>query len=166
MTPTPFILCCTLLLSTTLLYAKDESIDFPQQLKTLQTAKTATVVLIRPSEIFPNGLVDEDYFKKIGCHFTTQDSALIADLVKVLKRSRIKKIAVDDSFLPVLGAGVYLTFANGTDAKFLFGREYVNEETVDGLFTKTPMFNEVPIIATRPLPEDYFNGPHALRGLL
>lgn len=149
------VISYSLFLASMTLHAEEKTSDFNQQIEMLKTAKTATVILVNPRWNFPDGLTNEVKLKEVGCTFTTQDSALIVKLINLLKRAKIKKISANESFLPVLGAGMYLSFANGTEAKLLFGKEYVNEEVVDAQFT-TSIFNEVPIIVNRPLPEDLF----------
>ena len=168
----PFIrvILCFLILVTTSSCAKDLSakelsakdllsIDFNK----LRTAQAATFVLVPWSDLswikpFPKW--DEATFKQLGCTFRTEDQARIGSLIMILQRADLKKAPVSDvTFKPANGnglmtgtrLGVYLIFADGSEAKFLIGGELPSSDT-QAVFTFPPKFQDYLLYGNTNLP--------------
>ena len=146
---------------TNTLYAKDdERIDFNQ----LRTAQTATFFLVPWSDLTFIRLPrwDESILKELGCTYTTQDPVHIANLIGILEHADIKKasgseaefLSARNGELMMMSAdqAIYLTLADGTEAKFLLGAGWNPDiKTVPGQFTHVPEFKNFPLRARRSL---------------
>lgn len=168
----PFIrvILCFFILATTSSCAKDLSakessandllsIDFNK----LRTAQAATFVLVPWSDLswikpFPKW--NEATFKQFGCTFTTEDQARIGSLIMILQRADFKMAPVSDAtFKPAnengimtgTRLGLYLTFVDGTEAKFLIGGELPSSDT-QAIFTFPPKFHDYPMYGNTNLP--------------
>lgn len=148
---------CFLLTVSTLCCANDEStinqpvakqaiqIDFNK----LRTAKTAKLLLLPWSDlswIKPLQRWDEDFFKKYSCKYTTQDQTYIGSLIMILQRSNFNEAVSYPNHQPAESnrlmhgtrLGVYLTFVDGSEAKFFIQQEITTTSEIDAMFTLLP----------------------------
>lgn len=146
---------CLFLLTQTLCAKGDENI--PINYAKLTTAQTVTFILEPSMQKMPT---DENAFKQSGCNFTTQDSTQIGTLVQILYRAEFRKaLSSDVTFIPPkgfnimagVGQGLYFTFPDGTEARFLFTGEAVSG-AINAQFTHAPAFNNIPLYAYHALP--------------
>jgi hypothetical protein len=161
---------CFLIMATTSSCAAEDSIKrentepfFPKvdllsvDFNRLRTAKSATYILVPWSDLtllkykYKSLSWDESTFKKIGCAYSTSDPAQISSLLEIIRRSDLKTRPRDIDVMNVVREGVYLNFADGTEAKFLFSSEVGLSETV-GQFTHDSMSKDFSLIANRSLP--------------
>lgn len=111
------------------------SANFIQQIKDINTAQSATVILVPPNWAFRITLT-ELALKKGGCRFSTNDRSNIISLLNLLNQMDIKKaMHVASSWEPEPREGIYLTLANGSEVKFLFGQRFADHDTVRGIFS-------------------------------
>lgn len=100
---------------------------------------------------------DEDTFKRLGCTYTTQDPRHIASLVGIIRRGELMPQDVpkhSGGFSRLKGSdmmaaarqAVYLTFADGSEARFMIGENKAVE------LNFPPEFDDTPYYAQRTLP--------------
>ena len=145
------------LLSPVILNAENKGLDFNQQIDMLKTAKSVTVTISNPAR---GNLYNYDWVKshpKYGCTYSSQDPARIAQLLQAFKNTKVREIPINESFLPVVQSEIYFTLPNNTEAQLLFGREYINEQTIDGEYNLEGNLTETSILANRLLSEDLLN---------
>jgi hypothetical protein len=153
---------------------KPASIDYYK----LRTAQTATMILVPWSDLSwvkPLPKWDETTFNQFGCVYTTQNQAHIGSLVRILLRATFSKASAEDApfqkmqssvigFEHVIGDGlmigtrliVYLTFTDGTKAKFFIDSDngYIpnNGKNTATVFTFPPKNNIYPMYGDPNLP--------------
>jgi len=108
------IFICGALLTPTSLSAHAGNVDFAN----LRTSKIATIVMI-PLDWSLNPM-DENEFKQFGCSFSTPNPISIGNLIKVLENASIRDIDESNYKKLTSSSGIYLSFPDGTETKFLF----------------------------------------------
>lgn len=150
-----FVGSCGLLLSSTTSHAENKQFDFNQQIEMLKVAKSVTVSISDPARgMLYDWVINHP---KYACTYNSKAQANIFQLIDVFKNAKVRKIPINESHLPIVQVEVYFTLPNDIEARFLFGREYINEETVDGEFNSTQKVNAVAVLASRALIKNLLN---------
>src|SRR5215831_17634800 len=123
---------------------------FIKQMQLIRTAQEATVVIVPPEWAF-RGRLTEARLREVGCTFSTRDPSRIARLADVLERADVK---VFGSLEHEPREGIFMTLPDASEVKFVFGTDYDGEETVRGIFTHLPEFDNLHITADKSLPRD------------
>ena len=150
-----FVGSCGLLLSSMTSHAENKQFDFNQQIEMLKAAKSVTVSIRDPARGAFYGWVKDH--PKYACTYSSKAQADISQLIQVLKNAKVRKIPINESHLPIVQVEVYFTLPGDIEAQFLFGREYINEETVDGEFNSAQKVNAVAVLANRVLIKNLLN---------
>lgn len=115
----------------------------------------ATVILVPPSWL-SYARLNEETLRKIGCVYNTSDKKFITDLKSILERNDIKT-AIGSHASFELRNGIFLTLADGTTVKWLFGQKYSGQSTVPGTFNHLPAYKDLSFTAADSLPKDLTN---------
>lgn len=93
-----------------------DAMDLPSQVARTDTAVEATVFLVPPMLVFRTSL-DEARMQAQACRYATSDPAAIRAVAALLKAADVTANVVYQR--PDLREGVYLSFADGSQLKFL-----------------------------------------------
>jgi len=132
--------------------SEDRTMDLSSHLASLQSIQEATVSLA-PSSWLLYGRLDEKTLRKLGCSYSTRDPSMIARLQDILKQSEIKAAANKESKFDVRN-GIFLTLADGTIIKILFGQQFSGLNTVQGTFNRSSTNVNLFVTAIDSLPND------------
>lgn len=93
--------------------------------------------------------------QKNDCSYVSSNPYLIKRLVSLFKSSSVRKPAPTHPFhiQSVVEGQVYFKFADGSEAQFLYGIEYLNTQTIDLELNYLDM-SEIPMIADASLGEN------------
>lgn len=122
------------------LYARDQPLNFNQQIERLKTAKKVTVVLSRP-DVYSGKLDRLESLERYegdnlrlrrmyGCNFASENRQKIKKLVDSLREQGIT--TSEYHHLPYATITIYFNDANDHEVRLSFGRQYLNKSTVDG----------------------------------
>lgn len=145
---------CLLFLDPMSAYAEEKNINFKQQINLLKTAKKATVYISnRPY----SGSINIESVKHNHCRFVAKEVKNVEDLIEILKRAELKMISNSKSHLPVIGMVIELVLNDGSTMGFAFGREYLNENIVDGELILPSKLNNISLLANSHVHRDLYN---------
>ena len=97
---------------------------------TAKLADGVVVYIALPSAYYLRAL-DEDRLKAAGCKYETLDKALLSELIEIIGSSGLRQEVFSPSeFEP--RESIYFYRENKPQLKFLFGREFVNSESLRG----------------------------------
>lgn len=102
----------------------------------MSKAHAITLYLMDPAQT-PLKAVDEARLKDTGCEYTTEDAALIANLVETMERASVRSNSFALQFEP--REAVYLALGGGSEMKLLFDKPYQNQPDVLGHIDGQPV---------------------------
>lgn len=102
----------------------------------MRKAHAVTLYLMDPAQT-PLKAVDEARLKDAGCEYTTEDAALIANLVETMERASVRSNSFPLPFEP--REAVYLALGGGSEMKLLFDKPYQNQPEVLGHIDGQPV---------------------------
>lgn len=133
---------------------------YNQQLEQLKKAKRITVFLNTPY----TGYTSRPYAKAteqlFTCQYISSKPSDIEGFVNIFKQASIEGVTEIESHLPIIGASAHFSMFDGKDIEVLLGREYVNENLLDGVIIGLPNNSPITIAANNSnhqLMRDIFN---------
>jgi len=111
------------------------SANLIDKLNYLKTVVHAKIILVPKSTSFRT-ILTEDMLIKMGCTYQTSDEKQIAEIKEILQKNNAK-IVLNDTSKYDLRYGIYLSLADKTTFKLLFGEPYENQENVGGKMSST-----------------------------
>jgi hypothetical protein len=102
----------------------------------MRKAHAVTLYLMDPART-PLKAVDEARLKDAGCEYTTEDTALIANLIQTMERASVRSNSFPLPFEP--REAVYLALGGGSEMKLLFDKPYQNQPDVLGHIDGQPV---------------------------
>lgn len=130
----------------------DRTMNVSSPLTGLQSIQEATVSLAPSSWLF-YGRLDGNTLRKLGCSYSTRDPSMIAHLQDILKQNEVKDVTNKESQFDVRN-GIFLTLADGTFIKILFGQQFAGLNTVQGMFNHSSTSVNLSVTALDSLPQD------------
>lgn len=102
----------------------------------MRKAKAISLYLMDPTQQ-PLRAVDEARLKDAGCEYTTEDPALIANLVEAMEATSVRANSFTLQFEP--REAVYLALGGGSEIRLLFEKPYPNQPELLGLVNNQPV---------------------------
>jgi hypothetical protein len=112
------------------------AIGWDRQFAGIETARSATVVLLPMYATYNNALNDEKSIRKFGCTYTTRYPALVASLVNDLEAKVITVSRTAGSWMQEPRELIYLTLESGEEVQFRFSPVFSDQKVVRGEFVR------------------------------
>lgn len=106
--------------------------DINQDIATLSTIRSASVVLVPPSMLFRSPLTEASLLK-VGCTYSSDNRAQIDALKNLLLRNNLRSDPSPQADFDLRNA-VYLTFTAGVTVKILLGEPIIDQATIQGSY--------------------------------
>lgn len=148
-----FFVCLFLIVNTLVLahaHALEINTNINQKIEQLKHSKKITMITTTPySGYFSYSAtsISKSDRQAFSCQYIDDEQNSIERFIKILYQAKLQTIPERESHLPIVGTAIYFTLADGKEIELLLGREYVNEDMLDGVITTTSSNTPITILA-------------------